>query len=95
MFGIFERRLTATREFDALFELFHGLLERQVAGFEFLDQVFEVGDGLFEVGDFLGAHRVLSAVDAVDTLPFASVSVNEFRGLYKPVQCVDSCAVRD
>jgi len=44
LFSFFQRGLTVAREFDALFEFFHRLVQRQVAAFQFLDQLFELGE---------------------------------------------------
>jgi hypothetical protein len=47
----------SARELDAVLEFLHRFLERQVAGFEFLDQLFQVAEGFLEVDGLLRAHE--------------------------------------
>ena len=46
---------------DAALELFERLVEVQIAGFQLLDQRFQLLEGLFEIGQFFGLvfHRMI------------------------------------
>ena len=58
LFGVIKRALAAASEFNAVLELLHGFLERQVTGLEFLDQFFEVPQCLLEVEFLCRTHKV-------------------------------------
>jgi hypothetical protein len=48
-FGFFELLLAFAGELDALFEEFHGVVERELWAFEAADDFFEADEGFLEV----------------------------------------------
>lgn len=57
-FSFFELLLAFARKFDAFFEEFHGVVERELGGFETADDFFETGERMLEIGFFRGGLRI-------------------------------------